>query len=56
MSSELLYGLVGPPVNMKRLVGRAAARRGHKLMVRKTHPTKNFSEQFLMGFWPTRKL
>jgi L-serine deaminase len=24
-------------------------------MVRRTHPTKDFSEQFLMGLWPTRK-
>ena len=26
-----------------------------ELMVRKTHPTGDFSGQFLMGLWPTRK-
>src|SRR5660397_287670 len=29
------------------------ARRGHKLMVRRTHPTAGFAEQFLMGCCPT---
>ena len=46
----------GAPVNHEKSGGAGlSARCGHKLMVRKTHPTDDFSEQFLMGRWPTHK-
>ena len=55
-SGQFFMGF-GPPVKHEKVGGAGlSARRGHKFMVRKTHPTADFSEQLLMGLWPTRKL